>query len=310
MRQRPREGSKATSSDVRRARPRPTHDVAWFVALTTPALLLLAVFTFWPIVQSFALSFTDWNMIRPVRRGVGWENYRTLLTSPAFWDVVQNTALFTFFTVFIRLALSLLLAQLLIAAFPLRAFVRTLVFLPHVTTTAAVALVFLFIFDPYFGPLRPVFEALGLRAPVWVAESGWAMAAIVIASIWKGLGFSTVVYLAGLSAVDKELQEAARIDGASEWRVFRHVTFPQLSPVTLFLVITGILHAMQQFDFPALMTQGGPLGSTKTYVYYLYELGFQRFRAGYASALASVFFVVMLAITLVNLRLSRRWVTY
>lgn len=294
----------------RRWRRYPLADLLWFVVLVVPALTLLGVFTFWPIVQSSFISFTDWNLIRPTWRFVGLDNYRALFASPTFWQVAGNTAVFTFFTVFIRLAISLFLAQLLLANFPLRAFFRTLVFLPHVTTTAVVAIVWLFVLDPYFGPLRPLFELFNATAPVWVADPRWAMPAVILVAIWKSIGFSTVVYLAGLSAVDRELQEAARIDGANEWQVFRNVTFPQLSPVTLFLVVTGILHAMQSFDIPALMTQGGPFNTTNIYVYHLYELAFQRFRAGYASALTSVFFVVMLLITIANMRLSRRWVHY
>lgn len=303
-------GVAMTRSGRRPQRRYPVSDLLWFLVLVAPALALLGTFTFWPIIQSFFISFTDWNLIRPTWRFVGLDNYLTLFRSSTFWQVVGNTAVFTFFTVFIRLALSLFLAQLLLARFPLRAFFRTLVFLPHVTTTAVVAIVWLFVFDPYFGPLRPVFEWFGTQPPVWVADPQWAMPAIIVVAIWKGIGFSTVVYLAGLSAVDKEMQEAARMDGATEWQVFRHVTFPQLSPVTLFLVVTGILHAMQSFDIPALMTQGGPFNTTNIYVFHLYELAFQRFRAGYASALTSVFFVVMLLITVVNLRLSRRWVHY
>lgn len=285
-------------------------DFLWFAALVAPALLLLGTFIFWPIVQSFVISFTDWNLIRTTWRFVGLKNYQDLLSSPVFWQVARNTAAFTFFTVFIRLAISLLLAQLLSTRVPFRSFFRTLVFLPHVTTTAVVAILWLFIFDPYFGPLRPLFEWFGRSPPVWVADERWAMTAIIIVAIWKWVGFSTIVYLAGLTSVEVSLQEAGRIDGATEWQVFRFITFPQLSPYTLFLVITGILHAMQTFDIPALMTEGGPFNSTNLYVYYLYELAFQRFRAGYASALTSVFFVVMLVITMINIRLSKRWVYY
>lgn len=285
-------------------------DLLWFLVLVTPALVLLSLFTFWPILQSFFISFTDWNLIRPSWSFVGLKNYRDLLSAPLFWKVAGNTAVFAFFTVVVRLAISLFLAHLLLPKLPLRSFFRTLVFLPHVTTTAVVAILWLFIFDPYFGPLRPLFEWFGATSPVWVADEKWAMTAIIVVAIWKWVGFSTIVYLAGLSTVDVSLQEAARIDGANEWRVFRHVTFPQLSRYTLFLVITGTLHAMQTFDIPALMTEGGPFNSTNLYVYYLYELAFKRFRAGYASALTSVFFVVMLVITLINVRLSRRWVHY
>ena len=285
-------------------------DLRWFVLLVAPGLLLLLVFTYWPLLFTGYVSLTNWNMIRPDKGWVGLDNYRELLSSPAFFQVLGNTLVYAFFSVFIRLALSLGLAVLLFQNIRLQNFFRTLIFLPYVTTTAVAAIVWLFVLDPYFGIFKVFFDLLGLRSPVWVSDPNWAMPAIVMVAIWKSVGFSTVIYLAALASINPELQEAARIDGASEARVFRHVTFPLLSPVTLFLVITGLIHTMQSFEVPSIMTQGGPLNATKIYVLYLYELAFQQFRAGYASALATVFFGLMMLLTWLNWRLSKRWVHY
>ncbi|MDX2006941.1 MAG: sugar ABC transporter permease [Meiothermus sp.] len=285
-------------------------NLRWFAVLVLPGLLLLAVFTYWPILFTFGVSFTDWNMIRPEKHLVGLKNYQELLTSPVFYQVLGNTLVFAFFTVFIRLGLSLLLAVLLFQNIRFKTFFRTIIFLPFVTSTAVAAIVWLFVLDPYFGVFKVFFDLLGQKSPVWVSDPNWAMPAIIMVAIWKSVGFSTVIYLAALSNINPELQEAARIDGASEWQVFRRITLPLLGPVTLFLVITGIIHTMQSFEIPSIMTQGGPLSATNIYVLHLYELAFQRFRAGYASALACVFFVIILALTLINLHLSKRWVHY
>lgn len=285
-------------------------EYSWFFLLVLPNLLLFTVFTYWPIVFTFGLSFTDWNMIRPQRNFVGFENYTNLLTSATFHKVVGNTLLYSFGTVFVRIALSLFFAVLLFQALRGRAFFRTVIFLPHVTTTAAAAVVWIFVLDPQFGLVKVALDLVGLASPRFLADPNWALFAIMLVGIWKTVGFSTVIYLAGLSGIDSELQEAARIDGAGEWQVFAQVTLPLLSPITLFLVITGIIGSLQTFEIPAIMTAGGPLNATKLYAVYLYELAFQRFRAGPASALAMLFFAVTLMITIVNLRLSKRWVHY
>lgn len=282
----------------------------WFIVLVAPNLILFTVFTYWPIVFTFYLSLTDWNMVRPQRELVGLSNYINLFSSSLFWKVVGNTFTYAFFVVIFRLGLALFFAVLLFEAVRFRAFFRTIVFLPHITTTAAAAVVWVSIFDPNYGIVRAVLGVFGISSPFWLSDPNWAMPALIIVGIWKTVGFSTVIYLAGLSAVNPELQESARIEGANEWQVFRHVTFPLLTPVTLFLLITGTIQAIQSFELPAIMTQGGPLNATNIYAYHLYELAFIRFRAGYASAFAVIFFLVILLITFINLRLSKRWVNY
>jgi ABC-type sugar transport system permease subunit len=285
-------------------------DWQWFVILVAPNLILFSVFTYWPIIFTFYLSLTDWNMVRPQREIVGFENYQNLFRSSLFWQVVRNTFTFAFFTVIFRLALALFFAVLLFEALRFRAFFRTVVFLPHVTTTAAAAVVWVFVLDPNYGILRAGLGLFSIPSPHWLADPNWAMPAMIIVGIWKTVGFSTVIYLAGLSSINPELQEAARCEGATEWNVFRYVTFPLLTPVTLFLLITGTIQAMQMFELPAIMTEGGPLNATNIYAYHLYQLAFVRFRAGYASAFAVIFFVIILAITFINLRLSKKWVNY
>lgn len=297
----------ATSRPKRRRLPKGLVEGLQFLLFVSPNLLLFSVFTFWPIVFTLYLSFTDWNMIRPVKRLVGFANYEYLFGSPTFYKVALNTFTYAAATVIGQLALGLLLAVLLFGAIRGRALFRTAIFLPYITTTAAIAVVWIFIYDPEFGLLAPFLSVFGLESPRWLADPAWALPSIIVVGIWKMVGFSTVIYLAGLSSVDAEVQEAARVEGASEWQVFRHVTFPLLAPITFFLTVTGLIRAIQTFDIPAVMTGGGPLNATNLYVFHLYELSFEQFRAGRASALAMIFFVLLIAITIVQLRLARRW---
>ena len=310
-----------------------------FALLVLPNLLLFGVFVFYPIGHAAYLSLTR-SSLYATRDFVGIDNYIWLFTSRIsdFWEVMRNTVIFATGTVTAQIALALLFAMLLSAPIWGRVFFRTAIFLPYVTTTAAVAYVWVFVLDSDFGILNAGLTALvqgtgyvltaltsgmGLAVPGWMeglvtsppdmpnwlgGRGRWALPAIMLVQVWKTVGFATVIYLAGLSSLDSELQEAARIDGAHEWQVFRFVTFPLLSPVTFFLAVTGFIAGIQTFDIPAVMTGGGPLNATTTYVYYLFELAFENNRAGRASALAMVFFVLILLVTWVQLKFARRWV--
>ena len=171
-------------------------------------------------------------------------------------------------------------------------------------------MVWSWIFDPFYGLLRIPLNLVGLDSPRWLSDIHWTMPAIIIVSIWNGLGYDMVIFLAGLQSIPSDLYEAARVDGASGWQLFRNITFPLLSPTTFFLVVTSIIGALKTFDIVSVMTGGGPMNSSNVYVHYLYQNAFRWFKTGYASALAVVFFIVILAITLAQVQLSRRWVHY
>lgn len=282
-----------------------------FLALVLPNVMLLAVWTYWPFLSSLYLSLTNWNLVRPTRQFVGLANYTALLTSDLFWQTVSNTVIYTAGTVFARLALSLALAVLLNQArLVLRALWRLVIFSPHITTSAAMALVWLSVYDPNHGPLEAAFSAIGLHFPNVMASTTLVLPALIVVGIWKGIGFSTVVFLAALQGVPRELKEAAAVDGAGAWGSFWHVSFPAISPVTYFLLVTGIIDAFQTFDLVAVMTGGGPANASTLYVYYLYREAFHYYRAGYASAIAVVFLAVMVAFTWMQGRVARRWVHY
>ena len=281
-----------------------------FLAFIAPNFILFGVFTFWPLLYGLILSFTKWNMVSPVKQVVGLENYLTMVREPIFWKVLGNTFYLAAGSIFVRLGIALFLALLLNQRLAARDIYRAIIFSPTFTTGAAVALVWTWILHDQYGLLRVPIKWLGFQSPAWLSDVRWTMPAIILVTIWKGLGYDMVIFLAGLQSIPSDLYEAGRVDGAGRWALFRHVTLPMLSPITFFLVVTSIISALQAFDIVAVMTGGGPMNSSKVYVYYLYENAFKWFKVGYASALAIVLFVIILIVTIIQVRLSRRWVHY
>lgn len=281
-----------------------------FLIFILPNITLLAMWTFWPFFHSFYLSMTNWNLLRPTWDMVGVDNYLRLLKSPEFWQITRNTLIFAVGTVGIgllfALGLALLLNQWLIA----RGFWRLLIFSPHITTSAAMALVWLSMYDPKHGIFAAIFSWVGLRFPNVLSDPALVLPAIMLVAIWKGLGFSTVILLAGLQGVDRSLKEAAAMDGANAWQIFRHVSFPAITPIFYFLTITGLMSAMKTFDIVSVMTGGGPANASNLYVYQIYREAFGFQRMGFASALAVLMFILIMIFTYLQTRFKDRWVNY
>jgi multiple sugar transport system permease protein/sn-glycerol 3-phosphate transport system permease protein len=277
-----------------------------FIALVGPNLLLFCIFTYWPLIYNGYLSFVRWDMISPVKRWVGWNNYVQVFTSREFQQVLLNTFFFTFFSVAIICVVGLLMALILNQALPGRNGARAIIFSPVMLSGAAIGLIWIYIFDPRFGLLDIFISAVGLTSPNWLLDTRWSMPAIILVHAWKNVGFAVVIYLAGLQAIPAELYEAAVVDGADARHRFRHITLPGLRPVVFFLLLTTSLTAFQAFDIIKVMTSGGPVNSTTTLIYYLYQQGFVGFNAGRAGVTAVVLFFVMLFFTLVQFRLENR----
>ena len=282
-----------------------------FLAFVAPNFLLFIGFTYWPILYSAYLSLTNWNFLTPAPTFAGLENYFLLAKDEKFWAVLSNSLTYALSVVLIAQGLAFLLALLLNRKLPGQPFFRTLAFAPHITMTAAAALVWVLLLDPQLGPLSHIYNALGVQGPRWLASSALALWAVIIVGIWKEIGFSSVFFLAGLQGINHDYYDAARVDGASTWAILRQITLPLMTPVIFFLMVSGFIQAMKAFDTVAIMTAGGPVyPDSATYVYHLYKLAFRDFRAGYASAFAVIFFVVIMAMTLAQLKLSDRWVHY
>ena len=293
-------------------RPRWNDGKEWilFILFMLPNFVLFGLFTFWPMIENMRLSTQRWDLISPVRRSVGSANYRYLLENDTFHKVLFNTAYFTVAAVGLSLLLGLMVALLLNQPLKLRNGARAVVFAPTLLSGAAIGIVWSYIFDPRYGLVAEGLRWVSLSSPDWLNQPAWSMPAIIIVYVWKNMGFAAVIFLAGLQAIPRDLYDAARVDGANIWWRFRSVTIPMLSPIAFFLLITSILNTFQAFDIIRVMTQGGPVDSTNTLIYYVYEQGFVALNAGRSAAASFVLFGLMMIITLVQLRFAEQRVHY
>ena len=283
---------------------------AWgFVA---PALVALGLFFFFPVAAALILSFTDFDIYAVADIGnlrfVGLDNYIHLLETPLFWKALGNTAWFVILGVPLSIMMSLAAALLLdnkLARF--KGFFRTVYFAPVVTTLVAVAVIWRYLLHTKYGLVNWVLGGIGIGPIDWLGDPHWSMPAIVLFAVWKNFGYNMIIILAGLQTIPEELHEAARIDGASAFQRLRHVTLPGLAPVLLVVSILTMAGYFQLFAEPYVMTQGGPVESTVSILYFMYEQGFRWWNLGFASAIAFVLFLIMFALTLVQLKVSERW---
>jgi multiple sugar transport system permease protein len=277
---------------------------------SSPALILIGVFFFVPVIAGFILSVTDFDLYSIAdpsnARFIGLRNYSHLLTDPVFWKALSNTAYFV--TVGAVLSVSTSLASaLLVNAKLVRApgFFRSVLFAPVVTTLVAVAIVWRYLYHPRYGLLNYVLGGIGIHPIDWLGDPHWAMPAIILLSVWKNFGYNMMIFVAGLQGIPEEQYEAARIDGAGAWQCFWRVTLPNLGPTFIFISVLTMIGFFQLFAEPYVMTQGGPLKSTTTIVLMMYEEGFRWWRLGVGAAIAFVLFVITLIGTLVQMRLQR-----
>jgi ABC-type sugar transport system permease subunit len=281
-----------------------------FIALIGPNLLLFAVFNYWPLLYNAYLSFVNWDFLRPTKRWVWFNNYIRVFSDDQFWVIVWNTFIFAFFSVGLTLLIGLGLALLLNQKLRFRDGARAVIFSPVIISGAAIAVVWSYIFDPRYGLIAEILALVGLNSPDWLVSTTWAMPAVIIVYVWKNVGYAVVIYLAGLQAIPRDLYEAATVDGAGVWDRFWNVTLPGLAPIAFFLSVTSILASFQSFDIIAVLTAGGPANATNTLVYYLYELGFVSYNAGRAGVVAMVLFLMMLLLTIIQLRYLEEKVHY
>jgi len=276
-----------------------------------PALIAIAVFFAVPVAAALLMSLTDFDIyaLADLRnlRFVGLDNYAALLQRPLFWQALGNTVIFVVIGVPLSIGASLGTALLLHSKFArFQGFFRTALFAPVVTTLVAVAVVWRYLFHTRYGLINHALAQFGVAPVDWLGDPHWAMPAIVLLSVWKNFGYNMVILLAGLQAIPEDLYEAARLDGARRWALFRHITLPCLAPMLLVVSILTMAGHFQLFAEPYVMTQGGPAQRTVTVLYLMYEEGFKWWSLGTASAVAFVLFVIMFAITMLQLVASKR----
>jgi multiple sugar transport system permease protein len=276
-----------------------------------PTLLGILVFTAGPVFWTLGLSFYRWNIFRPPDY-IGVSNYTRLVHDAEVIISFKNTLKFVAMAASLQITLALFLAMAVhrLTNKLLRYYFRTAFFLPLLLSGASVAIFMGYIFHKEFGALNYYLHFLGLPRIPWLTESGWTLVTVVIVSVWRNVGFTFVIFLGGLTNISKEVLEAADVDGATGWRRLRHVTLPLLSPSILFAAVTSVIGGLQVFEEPFIMTRGGPGDASRTAVMVIYEAAFKNIEFGYGSAIAVLLFLLILAVTVFQMRISKLWVFY
>lgn len=282
-----------------------------------PSLIGLLVFSFMPLIISGLISLTDWNGLDKLtdpaflqEHYVGFENYKTILSTPEFWKTLGNTAEYIVLYIPLMLAASLLVAYLLsrpnkgVGAF------RVLYYIPVLTSWVAASLIWKSVLAPQYGAMNGILEFFGIQGPGWLLDEKWAMPAIVLVSVWKDMGFFGLILLSGIVGINRTYYEAADIDGANGWTKFIRITLPLLTPSIFYVLIVSMINSFQLFPQIMIMTGGGPNGATQVMVERIYQYGFRYYRMGYAAAFSWILFVIIMLFTLIQMKGQERWVYY
>ncbi len=276
-----------------------------------PNLLGFFIFTFVPIVFSLLLSFCEWNSGGEIKF-IGLDNFiRMFSKDNSFWIALKNTIYYTVVTVPVTLGLALFLAILMNKPLKGRVFFRSVLFFPYVASLVAIAVVWMALFNPDRGPVNSILMAIGIENPPrWAASTTWAMPTIIGLTVWKGMGYYMIVYLAALQGVSRDLYEAASLDGATRWQQFVNITWPCVTPTTFYILMMLIVATFKSYDIMYITTQGGPGEATKVLAYHIYNTAFVSSQFGYASAIAMILLAMIVVITLIQFKFEKRFTSY
>ncbi|MFY0544079.1 carbohydrate ABC transporter permease [Brevibacillus sp. H7] len=280
-------------------------------AYIAPALLFFAVFFFFPIAYMVYLSFHDWSLLNlEEMEWVGLDNFIALLADADFHQVLTNTMVYTVCTVTLGIGLAFFLALWLNRKAKIYGIVQAAVFSPHVVSLVSVAMLWMWLMDPQYGLLNAVLEFIGLPGYTWLADTSSALASLVLVSVWKVVGYNTLVFIAGLQSIPRDIYEAAALDRSPSWRTLTRITIPMLSPTLFFLLVINTISSFQVFDTIYIMTQGGPVNSTNMLVFYIYEQGMDFYNGGIASAASVVLLALVGLLTLFHFLFMEKRVHY
>ncbi|CAM3395915.1 carbohydrate ABC transporter permease [Marinicrinis lubricantis] len=283
-------------------------NMLWALFFIGPQLIGLLAFSLFPLGFALMLSFMQWDGFGS-KSFVGFDNFVYQLGDPDFWKAMMNTAYYSLLTIPTSIALGLMLALALNRIIG-KEFYRVIFFMPVVTSSVSIGVIWMWIFNGDFGILNQLLSYVGIDGPHWLTDRKWVIPSIAILSVWWGLGYNMVIFLAGLQGIPKSYYEAAEMDGASKVQRFWHITLPLLSPTTFFLTIMAVIGSFQVFDQAYVMTGGGPAKASYTLVYHIYEQAFVDFTMGRSSVAAVILFVIIMIFTLIQFKFSRRWVHY
>jgi multiple sugar transport system permease protein len=273
--------------------------------LLLPSLIGMGAFYLLPVAASLVLSFAEWDLLTPIK-WIGLDNYAAILNDGTMWQALRNTILFILGYLPSVVVLGLALALLLNRRLNGRTIFRAIYFVPVVTSWVAVSLIWKWLLNPQYGLINYGLSLIGIKGPGWLFDPSWALPGVILTSIWKDMGFVTVIYLAGLQEIPEHLFEAAALDGATPWQRFRTITWPMLAPTTFFVTSISLISSFQVFDQVWIMTQGGPAGATSTMVELIYKNAFSYSKMGYASAISWILFLFIFTVTIAQNRLQKR----
>jgi len=294
------------SPDGRKASHHPRYEreqVATAALFLAPALVVLGVFVFYPIVAAAQISLTSWNGFSPVKEFIGFDNYIRLAQDAAFWNSLMVTAAYAAGVCILSVATGLIVALLLDAPLRGRGFYRGVYFLPAVTSSVAAAIVWKYMLDPA-GFVNSVLAQFGIQGPDWLQDRWLALGALTLLTVWKNIGFNAVLYLTAMQSLPVGVFEAAQLDGANAWQRIRLITIPLLRPMTFFVVVQALITSFQAFDLVYMLTEGGPRGGTDVLGMFMYRQAFRLGDFGYGTAVAFVTLFLVLGVTLVQWRAS------
>lgn len=276
-------------------------------AFVLPFLLLFIIFTLYPIVRGFWISLHSWELVGTNIKFIGISNYQRLLSDKIFWSSLRHTLFFVVLSGPVLVVLGLLFALMLNRKIRGMGIFRTLYYLPNILSVAVVGLIFARVFAPDDGGLiNAVLVQYGIEPIRWTIDRNLAMPVVALTTVWWTVGFNTLVLLAGLQGIDESLYDAARVDGANNWQLFRHITIPSLRRPITFVIVLQVIASFQVFGQVDVITQGGPSGATRTIVYYIYERSFDYWQLGYGSAMAFVLFIILFVLSIIQLRFQER----
>ncbi|MCY9698178.1 carbohydrate ABC transporter permease [Paenibacillus alginolyticus] len=298
-----------TSKGIAKRKSKLTQREKWYGFLfISPMVIGYVLFLLGPIIAALTMSFTNWSLIKE-REFIGFANYkRAFFEDPVFWDTVWNSFYFTIVFVPLNIIVTLGLALLLKEKIRGINFFRTAIFTPVVTSVVVWAVVWKYIFQTDNGLINSILKLFGITGPAWLYDLSLAMPVIIFVTLLKGLGINMVIFLAALNEVPQMYYEAAQIDGASRWKVFRNVTLPLITPSVFLVVIITMIGSLKVFGQIYVLTGGGPGTSTYVFVYYIYSLAFKEYEFGYASAIAYIMFIIILILTMIQWNVRRKWV--
>lgn len=306
------------SSRVKRRKSRLQQDGLKLAApFLLPSLIGMLVFSLLPLVISAFISLTDWNGLDQLlapgmfqEHFIGLDNFKNILSSSEFWQVLGNTCYYIVLYIPIMLAASLSVAQLLSQSRKGVTAFRIIYYIPVLTSWVAASLIWKTVLSPEYGALNNLLAVFGIEGPGWLLDETWAMPAVVLVSVWKDMGFFGLILLSGMIGIDRGYYEAAELDGASAWTKFRRITLPLMTPAIFYVLIVSLINAFQLFPQIMIMTDGGPNGATQVMVERIYKYGFRYYRMGYASAFSWILFVIIMVCTFIQMKGQKRWVNY